>query len=561
MKKVRDQNRVSAIFWLIPVLFLLAFYFYPLVQVAGRAIITPSALNDFSNANLRIGLRAIQFSFIQALLSTALTFCLGIPAAYAFGRFRFPAKNLLRMLSTLPFILPAVVVAAAFNALLGANGWVNLILMRLLQISDPPIHIFGTLGAILLAHVFYNTSIFIRVVGTAWERLDPSIEDAARMLASSPWKTFRKVTFPLLLPSIISAVLLVFLFDFTSFGVILLMGGAQFATMEVEIYIQTTQFLNLKLAGLLALLQLFFSIGITYVGNRMDAAAYMPITPLSSGEGLKKPVYLWQKVFLAVVVCLLVLLMVIPLLALLMRSLTIQSGGGAGGLILSLSNFTNIFINERDALFFVPPFIALRNSVLFGFTAMLIAVVMGLCVVVGAERSKWIGKLLDAMVMLPLGTSAVTLGLGYLIAFSGSRSMVAFFPVLIPIAHALIALPFVVRILKPALKAIPASQHDAAIMLGIPPNRLWWKLDLPIIQKPLATAAIYAFAISLGEFGATAFLSRPEIPTLPIAIFRYLGLPGGENYGKALAMAVILLLACTLGFIIIENLQDAQKSG
>ena len=163
--------------------------------------------------------------------------------------------------------------------------------------------------------------------------------------------------------------------------------------------------------------------------------------------------------------------------------------------------------------------------------------------------------------MLPLGTSAVTLGLGYLIAFSGSRAMVAFFPVLIPIAHALIALPFVVRILKPALKAIPSSQHDAAIMLGIPHNRLWWKLDLPIIKKPLATAAIYAFAISLGEFGATAFLSRPEIPTLPIAIFRYLGLPGGENYGKALAMAVILLFACTLGFIIIENLQDAQGSG
>ena len=93
-------------------------------------------------------------------------------------------------------------------------------------------------------------------------------------------------------------------------------------------------------------------------------------------------------------------------------------------------------------------------------------------------------------------------------------------------------------------------------MLGVPYDKLWWKLDLPMIRKPLITAAIYAFAVSLGEFGATTFLSRPEIPTLPVAIFRYIGLPGQENYGKAMAMAVILLLACTAGFVVIENLQD-----
>ena len=550
------RNWVSIVFWTVPVLFLLAFYFYPLLQVASRSIVQTGAWSEFTASNLRVAWRSIYFSFWQAALSTLVTACLGIPAAYLFGRFKFPGRNVLRVASTLPFILPTVVVAAAFNALLGNTGWINLILMRIFSLPQPPIQIFGTLSAIILAHMFYNTSIFIRVVGTAWERLDPNIEDASRMLLSSPWQTFTRVTFPLLVPSIISSMLLVFLFDFTSFGVILLMGGVRFATMEVEIYIQTTQFLNLKIAGFLAMIQLIFSITITYFGKRLDGASFAPIMPVTSEKGLQDPQTPLKKVFVIIMVLLLVVLMIFPLAALVFRSFMVQqTSGSAGTFYFSLANFQRIFINERDALFFVPPFIALRNSALYAFAAMLIALVIGVFIVVGSGWSRSIRLVMDTMVMLPLGTSAVTLGLGYLLAFSASRAMVVLYPFLIPIAHSLIALPFVVRIIQPAINAIPTNQHEAAVMLGIPPDKLWWKLDLPIIQKPLITAAIYAFAISLGEFGATTFLARPEIPTLPIAIFRYFGLPGQENYGKALAMSVILMGACAAGFIIIENLQ------
>jgi thiamine transport system permease protein len=553
------KNWVSIVFWVIPVLFLLAFFFHPLLQVALRSIIQPDAWTQFSPSNLRIAWRSIRFSFLQAALSMIMTACLGIPAAYLFGRFRFPGRNALRVASTLPFILPTVVVAAAFNALLGSNGWLNLLLMRFFSLSQPPIQMFGTLSAIILAHMFYNTSIFIRVVGTAWERLDPNIEDASRILSSSPWRTFMRITLPLLLPSIISAMLLVFLFDFTSFGVILLMGGVQFATMEVEIYIQTTQFLNLKLAGFLASIQLLFSIAITYFGKRLDEASFAPIMPVMSEKGLRKPTTIWKKVFVLFMVIVLVVFMVVPLTALVFRATMVQTAdGSAGAFRFSIANFQRIFVNERDALFFVPPFVALRNSALYAFSAMLIALTIGVFIVVGSGWSSRIRSIMDAMVMLPLGTSAVTLGLGYLLAFSSSRSMVVFYPFLIPIAHALIALPFVVRIIQPAINAIPSNQHEVAVVLGISPNNLWWKLDLPIIRKPLITAAIYSFAISLGEFGATTFLTRPEIPTLPVAIFRYFGLPGQENYGKALAMSVILLAACAVGFLIIENLQETQ---
>jgi thiamine transport system permease protein len=161
--------------------------------------------------------------------------------------------------------------------------------------------------------------------------------------------------------------------------------------------------------------------------------------------------------------------------------------------------------------------------------------------------------------MLPLGTSAVTLGLGYLSAFSSTLDSIRWFPVLIPMTHTLISLPFVVRIIQPAINSIPESFHEVALTLGVPERRLWKIIDLPLIRKSLATAAIYAFAISLGEFGATSFLTRPEFPTLPVAIFRYLNLPGGRNYGKAMAMAAILLVICGIGFLIMERLQKKVK--
>jgi len=202
--------------------------------------------NITDELNWSIAGKAIGFTFYQASISTFITLLVGFPLAYFFARFSFPGRRFLRILATLPFILPTVVVAAGFNALIGPRGWINLVLMDIFKFPMPPISILNSVPAIILAHVFYNTSIVIRVVGSAWEQLDLNLEKAAKMLGANRWKVFSRVSMPLLLPSILSAAVLVFLFDFTSFGVILLMGGARFTTIEVEIYIQTMQFLNLR---------------------------------------------------------------------------------------------------------------------------------------------------------------------------------------------------------------------------------------------------------------------------------------------------------------------------
>jgi len=432
-----------------------------------------------------------------------------------------------------------------------------------LRISTPPIKLLNSLPAILIAHVFYNTSIVIRVVGTAWEQLDQKIENAARVLGATPNNVFWKITLPLLLPSVLSAAILVFLFDFTSFGVILMMGGAAFTTIEVEIYIQTMQFLNLKMAGILSLIQLIFSMLLTFLSLRFSGDKNVPIIPMIEGEGLRKPESFLEKSFVFLLSMILVVLLVSPTAALLLRSiLSITTSNSTGELAnwkLTFENYRGLFINERHSYFFVPPITALRNSVLYAVVSMTAALIIGTMISVSSSKDGQSNKYLSFLVMLPLGTSAVTLGLGYLSAFSSVPNSIRWFPVIIPMAHALIALPFVIRIIQPVINSIPKNLHEAAMTLGVPERQLWKHVDLPLIKKSLATAAIYAFAISLGEFGATSFLARPEYPTLPIAIFRYLNLPGGENYGKAMAMAAILLVICGGGFFIIEHLQIKMK--
>lgn len=538
--------------WFIPLAFLLVFYFFPLGKITAVSMSTwkHDGLSSWPGSIIA---NAIGFTLFEATVATLLTILIGLPAAYLFSHFRFKGRAFMRVAATLPFILPTVVVAAAFNALIGPRGWLNLMLIRIFNLSQPPITIQNSLAAILLALVFYNVSVVIRVVSTAWEGLDIRLENAARTLGASPIKVLKEITLPLLRPSILSAFLLVFLFDFTSFGVILMMGGPQFTTLEVEIYIQTMQFLNLPLAGVLSLIQLIFSMLITAAIVQSGRAFSVPVMPRVKSENLRHAKKPREKVFQGFILTILLVLLVLPLVA-----LTVQAFVGIGengNRQITFDHFRELSLNTRQSYFYVPPIVALRNSLLYALAASGLALLLGFLLASVTSRSRFIGRLVNWLVLLPLGTSAVTFGLGLLLAFGLGATSSRWYPLLIPIAHALIALPFVLRLLEPALHSIPANLRWAARTLGASPRDVWRFVELPIVWRMVITAFVYAFAISLGEFGATTFLTRPDIPTLPIAIYRYLNLPGSSNFGQAMAMAVILLAVCALSMLIVDRLQ------
>jgi thiamine transport system permease protein len=501
------------------------------------------------------------FTFYQSILSTLLTLALGLPAAFLFARYDFHGKSFLRTLTAIPFMLPTVVVAAGFTALLGPRGWMNLALMHLFGLATPPVVFTGTLGAILLAHIFYNTTIVIRIVGNAIAHLDPRLEQAARSLGANPPRVFWRITLALLRPSILAAALLVFIFDFTSFGVILLLGGPGFSTLEVAIYTQAMSFFNLPLAALLSLIQLFCTLVFSILYSR-----FLPRTAVSVAPRVDvstRPHGLIQRYIVTIFSILLFIFYVLPLSALPLRSvLRLEADEGQRGQVqygLTGDYYSELFVNRNDSIFYVPPFEAIGNSLGYAGLTVILSLLLGFPVATALAHPGRLTRLLDPLLMLPLGASAVTLGLGLIITFNrpifASQFMLISSPLLVPIAHTIIALPFVIRTLQPALASIPERLRQAAAILGAPPRQVWFAVDWPIISRATLSAAVFAFTISLGEFGASSLVVRPEYPTLPIAIARFLSLPGGLNYGQAMAMATILMVVCGAGILLIERLR------
>lgn len=556
-----SRPRAALALWIIPLAFLAVFLFWPMgavFQLAARA----AAEQGLGVEVLGRVWRPFWFTIYQALLSTLLTLVVGLPAAYVFGRFLFPGRRFLRILTTLPFILPTVVAAAGFNALLGPRGLLNLVLMRLFALDSPPIALLNTLGAILLAHVFYNLTIIIRVVGGAWEGLDPRMEQAARMLGASPWRAFWEVTLPLLRPALLSAVALVFMFDFTSFGVVLMLGGPRFATMEVEIYIQALHLLNLPLAGLLSAVQLAFSLLLAIWYSNLTNRRAIGLAPRVRGEGLRRVRSWRERLLVGAVTLLLLALLVSPMAALALRSVTrVEAERGAAAVTqttFTLQYYRELFVNRRQSLFYVPPIAAARNSLVYAGLTVTISLGLGFAAAYALARPSGWNRVLEPLLMLPLGASAVTLGLGFIVTFNRPPFVGSGFPWLIPVAHSLVALPFVVRTLQPALAAIPLSLRQAATVMGASPWQVWREIDLPIVARAALVSAIFGFTISLGEFGATTFLARPEYPTLPVAIFRFLSQPGALNYGQAMAMSTLLLIVCAVSIAIIERFRGSS---
>jgi thiamine transport system permease protein len=543
---------------LIPLTFLAVFFFYPLATIVARGL-APDGTLDLSAfreiASSPFYLETLWFTFWQAAVSTLLTLAAAFPAAYVFARYDFRGKTLFRALTTIPFVLPTVVVAAAFTALIGPRGWVNDLLKTLLGVDYAPIDIHNTIWIILLAHVFYNFAVVLRIVGGFWSNLDPQIGAAARVLGANRWRALWEVTLPLLRPSILAASLLVFLFDFTSFGVILILGGPRFNTLETAIYRSTQITFNLPLATALALVQLACTFAMMAVYTRLQARASVPIDLRSQRVTQRRPSTRREKVMVGIVVGSMLALLLSPLAALVARSLFDASG-------LTLAHYTNLATNPRGSVLFVPPLVAIGNSLLFAVGTMIIALGVGVMAAYASanavdrrtrvERTgvgRRLPQFLEPILMLPLGASAVTLGFGFLIGLPGLRSS----PIMLPLAHALVAFPFVVRAITPALRSIRPNLRESASIMGASAWRAWREVDLPIVGRALLVGGAFAFAVSMGEFGATAMVVRADTPTLPYAIFRYLSQPGSLNYGQAMAMSTVLMLVVSIGLIAIER--------
>jgi thiamine transport system permease protein len=563
------KSNKALLLWLPPILFLALFYFYPLYKIVGLSL-NRSEVSGLSILIDTIKTPSIQhviwFTVWQASISTILTLTVGLPGAYLFARYQFRGKSFIRALTGIAFVMPTLVVAAGFNALYGPKGWLNTGMMSIFGLDQPPIKIINTISAILIAHVFYNISIVLRLVGDFWTRIDPRLEHVAQSLGANRWHTFRSVTLPLLSPAILAAALLVFIFNFTSFGVILVLGGPRFATLEVEIYYQTISLFNLPLAAILSMLQLAITLMLTIVYTRIMKRVSRPLTQRTkritqaSLNGFKK------RIFAGLVIGFLILLTSMPLISLAGQSIISLSGertpNGALETGFTLDFYRTLTENTQDGLFFAPPSTAISISLLNATGTMVLALIIGLPTswALASNKNNKFKALMDPILILPLGTSAVTLGLGFIIASGSPQIDLRASPFILPITHSLVAFPFVVRSLTPALQSIQPRLRNAASVLGASPWMVIKQIDFPLMTRAIIVAATFAFTISIGEFGVSAMITRPEYPTIPVVIFRYLTRPGGLNYGKAMALSTILMLITFCSMLVIERFRISEGS-
>jgi thiamine transport system permease protein len=538
----------------VPVLFLAAFFVLPVGRIVALGL-APDGQPELGVLGRVVTDGAVRrvawFTLWQAALSTLLTLAAGLPGAYVLSRFDFPGRAALRALVTVPFVLPTVVVGSAFLALLGPRSPVNDLLVAAFGDGAPTLDLRRTVTAILIAHVFFNYAVVVRTVGGLWAHLDPRMEDAARVLGASRWRVFREVTLPLLRPAIASTAAIVFLFTFTSFGVVLILGGATRATIEVEIHRATTQLLDLPLASALALLQLTAVVAALAVYGRLQRTAATHRL-VGATVGARRPRTAGDKLFLGANLAVIAVLLVAPLLVLVERSFVTPGGYG-------LANWRTLVGPQPDTLLAVAPWEAVRNSIGFGVAATIVALVVGgLAATAATLRDDRLSGLVDRALMLPLGTSAVTIGFGFLIALNRPPLDLRGSPLLVPLAQALIAIPFVVRTLVPVLRSIDQRLREAAATLGARPLQVWREVDLPIVGRAVLVAAGFAFAIAVGEFGASVFVVRAQLPTMPVAIFRLLGRPGVANFGQAMALSTLLMAVTASAIVLIDRLRVGQ---
>jgi len=522
---------VLGVFFVLPVSGMLALGLRP------DGVLDPGAVVEVLTRS-RTG-RVLGFTLWSAAAATACAVVLGLPAAYVLHRTTFPLRRVLRAALLVPFVLPTVVVGVAFRQLLRDGGPLGVLGLD------------GTPVAIVLGLVFFNVAVVVRVVGGAWEALDGRAGQAAATLGASPAQVFRTVTVPALRPAIVSAATVVFLFCATAFGIVLTLGGTRYATVETEIYLLTVQVFDLPAAAALSILQLVVVVGLLVLAQRARAVAPVPRAParprrLGRSDGVPVAVTLLLLAFVA-----------IPIGSLVAGSLRVDDGW-------SLANYAALgTTGDREALQ-VTVTQALANSLRTAVDATWMAVGTGLLVaVVVTRRSRTAAErrvrgALDGFFMLPLGVSAVTLGFGLLITLDEPPLDLRDSPLLVPVAQALVALPLVVRTLVPVLSGIDDRQRQAAASLGAGPLRSVLTVDLPVLWKPLLAGAGFAFAASLGEFGATSFLAREDFPTLPLVIFRLLGHPGELNYGMALAASVLLASTTAVVMLLVERLRVAS---
>ena len=504
------KNRANWLLAVFPLVFLLVLLVAPALRllVEGGQLPLWAPLQD-SYLRWRLA-----WSFLQATLTCVLALGLGLPVAWVLARFEFAGRAFVLHALMLPFVVPTLVAAMGVLALVGPQGVIT-------AWGGPDLQ--GSPWLLIYGNLFFNLCLVVRAATEALAQVSASRVAAARTLGATPWRVFWRIEWPAIAPWLMSALCLVFLYCFSGFGLALVLGGQEYATVEVEIYTLVAHELQLAQAGSLALWMLVMTgvVALAYaaIERRLATPSRADAVQRCRPRGLHQWAGVWGALAVLLLVC------GAPLLAIVWR--VAAAGGGAWGVLLDDATLA-----------------ALWNSLRFTALAVALATGLGLAHALAARQS----LLLRTLVFLPFVVSPVMVAFGLLLLYP---QWTASFGLLV-CAYALLAYPFVAKSLAGALDSMPAHLAQAARTLGATPWHVFWRITLPLLRPALRRGMAFAAATAVGEFAVTLFLSRPEWATLTTLVYEHLGRPGTVNRDAAVVLSCLLMGLALLAFVLIE---------
>ncbi|MDR9444370.1 MAG: ABC transporter permease subunit [Microbacteriaceae bacterium] len=495
--------------WIIPALFIALGFYLPI----GRVVIQGIGLS--SNP-------AIPFTIFQALLSTLLAVVLALPIATLLYRRKFLGSKVLQGIIAVPFLMPTIVVAISLDDY-----------QRFFRDSFDPFTA-GLIG-ILVAHVFLNMGLIIRSVGSRIASLDEEQIEAAKLDGADGLRLWREIIFPQLRSTIAASSVLVFLYSATSFGIIRLLGGGSIDTIETEIFVEALRNLDVQEASRLAFVQTVITIAAFAVSIRLGNIS------IDSDSGMVRKLQVSDIPLLVFAGLVVGALYLVPVSSIFIKAFTVDGTFGFQN-FLNLSgtgtrDLLNISVLEAGGN-------SLRNMLIASLLSMLIAIIVARA----SKDQQW----LALPFLIPLGVSAVVIGLGYLVGFAGipGLSELRASWIIVPLSQVVIALPLAIRLLQSAFGSIPRELTESAELDGAGDSQRLRLIELPLIAPAWRNVLAFVALISLGEFSAASFLATGDQATITTLLFRLASRPGGENFGMAMATSalIILISLLVLGF-------------
>ncbi len=550
-KRFIQKDFTPYLVFAIPLGFLVIFLFWPLITTFLRAFMGPGAKLSLSNLGVSnfskfltspLYQKSLRNSFVLSFSVVIFAILLGVPMGYIVARVKLPAKNLILSLGILPVIMPSFVGAFSWIILMGRQGVARhflQILLNPLGITIPTIY--GMFGMIFTMSLIYYPFVFL-LSYSSFSSANPLLEEAAMLMGAGKWRIFWTITFPLILPSLGAASLLVFIRAIGSFGIPAIIGGEQYV-LPTLIYFRVNGFWDLNGAAAIAVVNVVIT-GAVLIFQKYVVSRRQYET-ISASRSEQKLYTHWAARLFGGLFCLVILIVSLaPQITIIVMSF-FEKWQGLLPEGFTLANYKRIPQVSRSEL---------GNSLYLASVATLFTAILGSIIAYITERRRPRGAaILDLAIMAPFVLPGTVVSVALLSAFSGNAliPLGGTFTIII-ISYMIRRTPYVYRSVVASLTQLDPTLEESSTIAGANWFYTFRRVSLPLILPGIISGSILTFSTLLQELSTTILLYGAKTRTVPIQI--YTAVADGKM-GEASALSVILLIVV---FIIVYVMNTFQ---